>query len=313
MQTRDVEFNSCGDTIRGTLYMPDGATNPPLVVMAGGWCYVKEIVMPYYADDFVDIGCACLIFDYRRFGDSDGLPRQHINPWDQIEDYRNAVSFAKTLDGIDTNRIGVWGISYSGGHAICVAALDSRVKFAMSVVPVVDGFPTMRRCHGERKFAAIQKLILEDREARQRGEPSQMIAMSTTDPDNEISSWPFPHVCTIFNDIKEREAPNHIHENTLESVELLMQYDVMPYAKRVYETPYMMAIAKGDNITSADLEIDVFNAVPCPNKELAIVEGVDHMSLYSNNEHLEKVSSAQANWLRDLLFGPEALLAQAAE
>ena len=55
MQTRDVEFNSCGDTIRGTLYLPDGAKNPPLVVMAGGWCYVKEIVMPYYADDFVEI------------------------------------------------------------------------------------------------------------------------------------------------------------------------------------------------------------------------------------------------------------------
>ena len=142
---RKVEFNSCGDTIRGVLHIPDGVENPPLVVMAGGWCYVKEIVMPYYADDFMEIGCACLIFDYRRFGDSDGLPRQHINPWDQIEDYRNAISYAMTLDEVDTDRIGVWGISYSGGHAVCVAALDTRVKFALSVVPVVDGFPTMRR------------------------------------------------------------------------------------------------------------------------------------------------------------------------
>lgn len=313
MQTRDVEFNSCGDTIRGTLYLPDGVKNPPLLVMAGGWCYVKEIVMPYYAADFVAIGCACLIFDYRRFGASGGEPRQHIDPWDQIEDYRNAVSYAKTLDDIDTDRIGVWGISYSGGHAICVAALDPRVKFALSVVPVVDGFPTMRRCHGERRFAALQKLILEDREARQRGAPAKMVPMSSADPDNEVCSWPFAHVRTIFNEIKEREAPNHIHENTLESVELLMQYDVMPYARRLYETPCMMAIAKGDNITSADLEIDVFNAIPCPNKELAIVEGVDHMSLYANNEHLAKVSGAQSDWLRALLFAPEALLAQAAE
>ena len=92
-----------------------------------------------------------------------------------------------------------------------------------------------------------------------------------------------------------------------------MQYDVMPYAKRIYETPYMMAIAKGDNITSADLEIDVYNAIPCPNKELAIVEGVDHMSLYSNNEHLEKVSGAQAKWLHKMLFAPDALLGRAAK
>src|SRR3546814_9955754 len=140
-----------------------------------------------------------------------------------------------------------------------------------------------------------------------------MVPMSTTGPNNEFSAGPFPHVCTIFNDIKEREAPNHRHENTIESVELLMQYDVMPFARRLYETPYMMAIAKGDNITSSDLEIDVFNAVPCPNKHLALVEGVDHMSLYSNNDHLAKVSGAQAAWLRDLLFAADAPLARAAE
>ena len=311
---RAVEFNSCGDTVRGVLHIPDNVQGkPPLVIMAGGWCYVKEIVMPYYADDFVEIGCACLIFDYRRFGDSDGEPRQHINPWDQIEDYRNAVSFAKTLPDIDTDRIGVWGISYSGGHALCVAALDSRVKFALSVVPVVDGFATMRRVHGERRFAMLNKAILEDRERRQRGEPSAIVPMSSPDPDNELCSWPFAHVGEIFNQIRQREAPNHRHENTLESVELLMQYTAMPYARRLYATPYMMAIAKGDNITSADLEIDVFNAVPCPNKKLAIVEGVDHMSIYADNEHLAKVSGAQAAWLQELLFEPRAQLAQAAE
>jgi cephalosporin-C deacetylase-like acetyl esterase len=302
---RAIEFNSCGETIRGVLHIPDAARGkPPLVVMAGGWCYVKEIVMPYYADDFVDIGCACLVFDYRRFGDSDGEPRQHINPWDQIEDYRNAVSFARTLTEIDTGRIGVWGISYSGGHALCVAALDSRVKFALSVVPVVDGFTTMRRVHGERRFGALNKLILADREKRQRGEPSGIVPMSTAEPDKDFCTWPFPHVATIFNDIKDREAPNHRHENTIESIELLMQYDVMPYARRLYETPYMMAIAKGDNITSADLEIDVFNTVPCPNKHLALVEGVDHMSIYADNEHLAKVSGAQAAWLHALCCSP---------
>ena len=231
---RKVEFNSCGDTIHGVLHVPDGVKNPPLVIMAGGWCYVKEIVMPYYADDFMEIGCACLIFDYRRFGDSEGTPRQHINPWDQIEDYRNAISYAETLEEVDTDRIGVWGISYSGGHAVCVAALDTRVKFALSVVPVVDGFPTMRRCHGERKFGALQKLILEDRVRRQKGEPSQMVAMSRTDPENVVSAWPFQHVCTICNDLKEREAPNHLHETTLESVALRIDYEVRPDASPHY-------------------------------------------------------------------------------
>ena len=46
---------------------------------------------------------------------------------------------------------------------------------------------------------------------------------------------------------------------------------------------------------------------------MAAVEGVDHMSLYSNNEHLGKVAAVQADWLRNLLFGGAAQLAKAAE
>lgn len=111
-----VEFNSCGDVCKGVLTRPGAKSdNVPLVIMAGGWCYTKEIVMPWYGKFFEDLGCATLRFDYRRFGESTGEPRQHINPWDQVEDYRNALTFAETLSGIDKNRTGIWGISYSGG------------------------------------------------------------------------------------------------------------------------------------------------------------------------------------------------------
>ena len=83
----DVEFVSGGEVVRGHLYRPEGASGPvPLVVMAGGWCYVKELVQPHYAEAFVRAGCAALVFDYRRLGSSDGSPRQHLDPWDQIED-----------------------------------------------------------------------------------------------------------------------------------------------------------------------------------------------------------------------------------
>ena len=122
--TDTVEFNSCGDVCKGVLTRPGGKSdNVPLVIMAGGWCYTKEIVMPWYGKFFEDLGCATLRFDYRRFGESTGEPRQHLNPWDQIEDYRNALTFAETLSGIDKKRTGIWGISYSGGHVLVTAAL----------------------------------------------------------------------------------------------------------------------------------------------------------------------------------------------
>src|SRR3989338_7707973 len=113
---REIEFRSRGEICRGWLYTPDTANGPaPVVVMAGGWCYVRELVMPHYADVFSRAGLAVVLFDYRRLGASEGEPRQHLDPNDQIEDYRNAISFSETLPGVDPARIGAWGISYSGG------------------------------------------------------------------------------------------------------------------------------------------------------------------------------------------------------
>ncbi len=299
-----MEFSSRGDTCKGVLTRPTNTKGDvPLVIMAGGWCYTKEIVMPHYAKFFQDIGCATLCFDYRRFGESTGEPRQHIDPWEQVEDYRNALSWAETLKGIDFGRSGIWGISYSGGHILLVAALDSRPQFAIGTVPVIDGFETMRRCHGERKFAELKKTIAEDRHSRYLGNAGAYMPMSTEHPDKEMSAWPFPHVYSAFINIKNTEAPRHEHRNTIESVELLMQYNVIPYCDRIIDTPVMLALARGDNITSADLETKAFNAITNPNKTLASVSGVHHMSLYTNNEHLAKVGRAQAAWLKELLAG----------
>ena len=91
-QPRRVEFTSAGETLAADLYLPEGGEGPlPIVVMAGGWCYVKELIQPHYGKFFNDAGFATLIFDYARFGDSTGEPRQHIDPNSQIEDYRNAI------------------------------------------------------------------------------------------------------------------------------------------------------------------------------------------------------------------------------
>ena len=297
-----VRFRSEDGMCAAVLSRPQGSKGKvPLVIMAGGWCYTKEIVMPYYAKAFHDIGCATLRFDYRRFGESTGEPRQHINPWDQIEDYRNALCYAEILEDIDQSRVGVWGISYSGGHVLVVSAVDPRPAFAISTIPVIDGFHTMRRCHGEARFAKLNKLILEDRRNRFAGKAGALMAMSPKESDEEISAWPFPHVRAGFMGIKEREAPRHEHHNTIESVELLLQYNVIPFCDRIVETPVLMTLAKGDNITSADLEIGAFNAVANPNKRFVAVTGVDHMSLYTNNDHLAKVANVQAQWLKAIV------------
>lgn len=87
-----------------------------------------------------------LAYDHRNFGDSDGEPRQELDPWVQVRDYRHAITFAQTLDGVDRDRVGVWGSSYAGGHVLVVAAIDRRVGCVVAQVPTISGWEsTLRR------------------------------------------------------------------------------------------------------------------------------------------------------------------------
>ena len=294
----DVEFQSEGATIRGWLYRPDGAEGPlPAVVLAGGWCYVREIVMPYYADAFADAGMAALVFDYRNLGVSDGDNRQHLDPWAQIRDYQNAVSYLERRDDIDSDRIGAWGISYSGGHVIVLAATDSRVKTIVSQIPVVDGYENMRRVHGTMGSRKLWAIIEEDRAVRyERPGERLYIPHATAEPENDLSTWPFPETYHTFLDIKEREAPLYENRSTVESVDLLLNYDIIPFCRRVLNTPTLMIVAEGDDLTLWDLEIGAFNELPVAEKRLELLPHTTHMTLYSDQTKLQVASKAATDW-----------------
>ena len=92
---KDIEFKAEDGTIlRGWHYLPDGASaRYPTIVMAHGYSAVKEMYLDRFAEAFAKAGFAALVFDNRNFGASDGQPRQEIDPWRQIRDYRDAITF----------------------------------------------------------------------------------------------------------------------------------------------------------------------------------------------------------------------------
>jgi dienelactone hydrolase len=303
---QEIEFDSKGATCRGWLMTPDDVEGPyPTLIMAGGWCYTKEIVMPEYAEHFVRDGVACLLFDYRTFGESDGMPRQHADPWLQIEDYRNAITYAETREELDAERIGVWGISYSGGHALIVGALDSRVKAIVSNIPVVEGAQNLRIGHGEERYRLLLKAHLEDRRKRYANPDHQSrIPMSTPTPFEELAHWPYPSVYHGFMALKETVAPRHEHWSTMESSELLNAYTVFPYVERITNTPTLMLVAENDDLTLWDLEIDAFNRIRTPRKTLVVLPDITHMSLYADHSKLEIAAGQTRPWLRENFVQP---------
>ena len=143
MQREDVWFNSGADRISAWLYRPESSGDVPLLVMAHGLGAVRTMRLDAYAERFCAAGYACLVFDYRNFGDSEGAPRQLIDIRMQLQDWTVAVAYARTLAGIDSDRIGLWGTSFSGGHAIATAARLPGIAAVVSQCPFTDGVASL--------------------------------------------------------------------------------------------------------------------------------------------------------------------------
>ena len=142
MAREDVSFRSGGDTCRAWLYRAGAGS--PVVVMGHGLGAVREMGLAEYAERFAAAGISALPFTYRHFGDSDGQPRQLLDIPRQLEDWAAALEYARSLDGVDTDRVAIWGSSFAGGHVIEVAARDQRVAAVVSQCPFTDGVASLR-------------------------------------------------------------------------------------------------------------------------------------------------------------------------
>lgn len=135
-----VRFLSQGVYCVADFYRPQGCGPFPVVVMAHGLGGTRKMRLPAFAERFTAAGYACLVFDYRHFGDSGGEPRQLLNIQRQLEDWSAAIAYAKSLPDVDVEKVAIWGTSFGGGHVLSTAAEDSSVAAVISQCPFTDGF-----------------------------------------------------------------------------------------------------------------------------------------------------------------------------
>jgi dienelactone hydrolase len=153
----------------------------PTIIMAHGW---GGTAAGFRRDaiDFANAGYLVVTFDYRGWGESDSRLiltkaspvkpisgqnqrftaevteiREYVDPLEQTTDWFNVISWAVGEPTVDKNRIGIRGSSYSGGHVFYVAALDSRVKAAVSQVGAFDSRWVMAGNEKETTYAEATK------------------------------------------------------------------------------------------------------------------------------------------------------------
>ena len=278
MARREIEFDAEGVTLRGWFYRGSGANGAAsTIVMAHGFSAVKEMYLDKYAEVFAAAGLNALVFDNRNFGASDGEPRQEIDPWAQVRDYRHAITYASTLSEVDADRIGVWGSSYSGGHVLVVAAIDRRVRAVVSQVPLVSGHDNVRALVRVDFLDGLRAQFDADRLARFQGAAPAMVPVVDKDP-LAPSALPTPDSYAWFTETHQLRAPSWRNEVTLRSVEMFTEYEPITYMPYISPTPLLLLPAHNDVLTPTDLAIAAYEKAREP-KRLQILPG-GHFDAY---------------------------------
>jgi uncharacterized protein len=293
MSVRDnVAFEtSDGTRLRGWHYSPGTSSKRGAIVMAHGFAAVKEMWLDRFAEVFCEAGLHVVVYDHRNLGESDGQPRQEIDPWAQIRDYRDAITFAETLPGVDAGRLGVWGSSYSGGHVLVVAAFDRRVRCVVSQVPVISVRENLRRYVRPDVLAATRAMFDADRRARFVGQRPAMFAVVDEDPAAP-SLLPTTESFKWFTETARLRAPNWRNEVTLRSVEFASEYEPGLYIRHVSPTPLLLIVDTADQLAPADLALEAYERALQP-KKLVLLNG-GHFAAYI--EEFATASAAARDW-----------------
>ena len=167
MTKRTQTLFSEGTRISADLFLPDTPkpeAGYPAILLCHGWGGLKHQLV-YTAAAFARAGFAAMTFDYRGWGESDGrviamndaeplltggettlkvrVLREIADPIDQTADAVNCL-FALAADPeIDRTRLGVWGTSFGGGHAVFLAGQYASHGLIKAVFAQVGGFGLM--------------------------------------------------------------------------------------------------------------------------------------------------------------------------
>ena len=294
-----IEFMSQGLRCRGLKILPAGlkaGEKRPCIVLAHGFSAVKEMYFVDYAEAFSKAGFVSVVFDYRYQGESEGEPRGQIFPWEQIEDFRNAITFAQMQPEVDADKIGVFGSSYSGGHVICLGAFDRRIKCVAGQVPLIDGWANFQAIVPRAAGAGMLKYLESDRIERYKTGKVNYLPVVAADNNavlNTSDSYQW------FTETAKKKAPRWENRVTVESIEKFIEYSPATYIERVSPTPLLIMVAENDILTPTDLAIAGFHRAREP-KKLVILPG-GHFDAYVKGFALS--SGNAIAWYKQWLMG----------
>src|ERR1700726_1600163 len=286
-----------GFELAAWLVLPKGDGLRPAIPMAHGFGGTKEHGLERFALAFAAAGFVVLVHDHRNFGTSGGDLRGDIDPWQQIADWRRAISYLESRAEVDPTRIGLWGTSYAGGHALVLGATDRRLRCIVSQVPTISGYEQGLRRGLPDALPALEHVFNEDERARSHGEPPHRQAVVSGD-----LSVPAAYRSQDAINFYHQPIPAGVWENdtTIRSTRAVRMYEPGNWITRVSPTPLLLVVARDDRLTAADLSLAAYERALEP-KRLALIPG-GHFDPYLGQFPLAEAAANE--WFHEHLLNP---------
>jgi len=294
----DVRIPADGGIELGArLFLPQSAAARPAITMAHGFAGTREHGLERFAGAFAAAGFVVLIHDHRNFGTSGGAPRGDIDPWRQIADWRRVISYLEARPEVDPARIGLWGTSYAGGHAIVLGATDRRLRCVVAQVPTISGYEQGKRRVSPDAVPALEAAFAEDERAQLRGEPPRRQAVVSADT-RVLAAYRSQDALEFY--LQPVTAGTWENEITLRSTRAARMYEPGAWISRVSPTPLLLVVGRNDVMTLTDLALDAYERALEP-KRLVLVPG-GHFDPYLGQFALAE--GAATAWFREHLGDP---------
>lgn len=291
MQTEDIFFDSEGIRCAGTVYRPDGDGPFPAVLMSHGFGAVRGMRnIPELASLLAQAGILALAIDFRYLGDSGGEPRQQVLPTAQREDLVNALTYLEKRDDVRSDRLGLWGTSFSGGQSIRVAAFDRRIKALVAQVPATDLYRQIQFNAPEEQRKLLADTIAGERMRHFDGQPPATMKLADEDGNPSV----FGVESLEWARHNEAEHPTFQNEVTVTSLEQAIQTAPGDYIASVAPTPMLVIMAEPDKTVVTKLTEAAFADAGEPKKLLRF-NGL-HYDVYDKPDILQWASEAARDW-----------------
>lgn len=293
---QDVNFRSERAHLKGWLYVPDSGPPWPLVVMTHGFSATRHMTADKYAEVFHAAGLAVLLYDHHGFGDSGGEPRQQINPWIQARGYRDAISYGRTLEGVDASRVAIWGDSFSGGVAVTVAGIDRRVAALIVQVPAMGRELPPADPDGS-LYRAFKETILSGVVEPSEGEVQGPLPVVSDDQVRRPSALQPLTAYRWFIEYGGRFATGWVNDMTRAHPNTPVAWHPGLCARHI-SCPTLFVVSPQDEMPGALPAVarDAYDKLAGP-KEWIEIDGGHFGLLYFPSEEFERASSVQARFL----------------